>query len=53
MFIGLDGKQFVEGEKIPATLVFEQAGEVAVEFAVEKRPSGTGMKMNMEGMSDN
>ena len=53
MFIGLDGQQFVEGEKIPATLVFEQAGEVAVEFAVEKRPSGTGMKMNMEGMSDN
>jgi len=48
MFIDLDGRQFKEGEKIPATLVFERAGEVAVEFAVEKRPSGMGMGMKMD-----
>jgi periplasmic copper chaperone A len=36
MFIGLSDP-FVEGEKIPATLVFEHAGEIAVEFDVEAR----------------
>lgn len=48
MFIGLDGRQFEEGEKIPATLVFENAGEVAVKFVVEKRPAGMGMGMKMD-----
>jgi copper(I)-binding protein len=37
MFVGLDGDPFVEGERIPATLVFEEAGEIAVEFWVEPR----------------
>ena len=37
MFMGLsDG--FEIGERFPATLVFESAGEVAVEFVVEARP---------------
>ncbi|NCO20737.1 MAG: copper chaperone PCu(A)C [Rhodobacterales bacterium] len=60
MFIGLAGRQFKEGEKIAATLVFEQAGDLAVEFSVEKRPVGMGMgmkmdhgKMQMNGMSGN
>lgn len=37
MFMGLDGDPFEEGERIPATLVFERAGEIAVEFWVEPR----------------
>ena len=37
MFMGLDGDPFETGETIPATLVFEKAGEVAVEFKVEER----------------
>lgn len=37
MFMGLGGDPFEEGEKIKATLVFEHAGEVAVEFNVEPR----------------
>jgi copper(I)-binding protein len=36
MFMGLEA-QLVEGERVPAVLVFEKAGEVAVEFAVEAR----------------
>jgi copper(I)-binding protein len=36
MFMGLDAP-LVEGERVPAVLVFEKAGEVAVEFAVEAR----------------
>lgn len=39
MFMGLPAP-FVAGERIPATLVFEKAGEVAVEFAVEPRDAG-------------
>lgn len=34
MFVGLN-KQLVEGEKINATLQFEKAGKVAVQFTVE------------------
>ena len=34
MFMGLQGKT-AEGDLIPATLVFRNAGEVAVEFAVD------------------
>lgn len=37
MFMGLDGKPFVAGEKVPATLVFEQAGAVDIEFTIEAR----------------
>lgn len=40
MFMGLDGDPFEEGERIPATLVFERAGEIAVEFWVEARDGG-------------
>lgn len=38
MFMGLNGDPFEAGEKIKATLVFEHAGEVDVEFSVEPRP---------------
>lgn len=40
MFMGLDGDPFEAGEKIPATLVFEKAGEIAVDFNVEARGAG-------------
>ncbi|SDE95021.1 copper chaperone PCu(A)C [Limimaricola pyoseonensis] len=42
MFMGLDGDPFEVDERFPATLVFEQAGEIAVEFVVEPRGSATG-----------
>lgn len=32
MFVGLEGRQLIEGESFTGTLVFEQAGEVEVEF---------------------
>ena len=37
MFMGLGGDPFEEGEKIPATLVFEKAGALDVTFNVESR----------------
>ena len=37
MFMGLDGDPFEVGEEIPATLLFEEAGEVDVVFYVEPR----------------
>lgn len=37
MFMGLNGDPFEAGEEIPATLVFENAGEIAVKFNVEAR----------------
>ncbi|MBV7407908.1 copper uptake system-associated protein [Maritimibacter sp. DP1N21-5] len=37
MFMGLGGDPWEDGEKIPATLVFEQAGRVEVVFNVETR----------------
>ena len=40
MFMGTGGDPFEEGERIPATLVFERAGEIAVEFWVEPRDGG-------------
>ena len=40
MFMGLTAP-LVEGERVPAVLVFEKAGEVAVEFAVEARAATT------------
>jgi len=46
MFMGLEGP-FETGARFPATLIFEQAGEVAVEFVVEQRP-GAGANEGME-----
>lgn len=40
MFMGLT-ERFVEGGKVPAVLVFENAGEVEVLFHVEARPEGS------------
>lgn len=37
MFMGLDGDPFEVGDEIPATLIFEKAGEVDVVFYVEPR----------------
>ena len=37
MFMGLEAP-FEDGQKIPATLIFENAGEVEVTFNVEVRP---------------
>ncbi|WP_341213974.1 copper chaperone PCu(A)C [uncultured Limimaricola sp.] len=37
MFMGLDAP-FEAGSRFPARLVFERAGEIAVEFVVETRP---------------
>ncbi|GGX42923.1 hypothetical protein GCM10007385_08410 [Tateyamaria omphalii] len=37
MFMGLRGNPFEVGDKIPATLIFEKAGEVEVMFHVEPR----------------
>ncbi|MFA5963123.1 MAG: copper chaperone PCu(A)C [Sphingomonas sp.] len=45
MFTGLKG-QFVEGAMVPATLRFERAGSVTVQFKVE----APGATMKMEGM---
>ncbi len=45
MFIGLEGRQLKDGDDVPATLLFETAGRLAVVFKVEKRPEGTGMTM--------
>jgi copper(I)-binding protein len=41
MFMGL-GEPFEEGETVPATLVFERAGRVEVEFNVEPRMGAAG-----------
>ncbi|WP_298922510.1 copper chaperone PCu(A)C [uncultured Roseobacter sp.] len=40
MFMGLNGDPFEVGEEVPATLVFENAGEVEVMFNIEERSSG-------------
>ncbi len=37
MFMGLNGDPLEEGETIPATLIFKNAGEIAVTFDVVKR----------------
>ncbi|MCP1167583.1 copper chaperone PCu(A)C [Limimaricola litoreus] len=41
MFMGLEAP-FETGARFPATLIFEEAGEVAVEFVVEARPEAEG-----------
>lgn len=45
MFMGLNGRQFKEGEEFPATLVFERAGELPVTFKIGKPSEGMDMKM--------
>jgi hypothetical protein len=50
MFMGLDGKPFVKGTTVPATLIFQKAGEVAVEFHVEARKAD-GAADDMTGMT--
>jgi len=45
MFIGLGNNRFKAGEEIPATLVFEKAGKVEIDFKVVKRRAGMKMKM--------
>ena len=42
MFMGLQ-EPFVEGDKVPVTLVFETAGRLEIEFDVTKRPERAGM----------
>lgn len=49
MFMGLQGRQLKEGDTVPATLVFERAGELPIIFNVEKRPAGMGVKMQHGG----
>lgn len=51
MFIGLGGDPFEVGEMIPATLVFENAGRLDIEFKVEKR-DGAAMDHSMHGDHD-
>lgn len=41
MFMGLNGDPFEPGERIPATLLFEHAGELDVVFTVEERQGNT------------
>lgn len=43
MFMGLGEDRFEPGESIPATLVFEKAGEVVISFTVETRGDTAGM----------
>lgn len=50
MFMGLAGDPFEAGEKIPATLVFEKAGEVVIVFNVEARPGADEAGAGHEGM---
>lgn len=42
MFMGLGGSPLVAGETIPATLVFEIAGEIDVVFDIEARGAAAG-----------
>ncbi|MGR3465423.1 copper chaperone PCu(A)C [Limimaricola sp.] len=49
MFMGLEAP-FETGESFDATLVFEKAGEIAVEFNVEPRPDPTAAGMDHGGM---
>ncbi|MFN3847319.1 MAG: copper chaperone PCu(A)C [Paracoccaceae bacterium] len=51
MFMGLQGRQLKEGEEVPATLVFERAGELPVVFSVEKRPMGGNMQHGGHSMA--
>jgi copper(I)-binding protein len=48
MFMGLEDP-FEEGEEVPATLVFEKAGEIPVTFNVEPRASAPAMEHDHGG----
>ena len=51
MFMGLDGDPLEVGEKFLATLVFERAGEIEVEFWVEERdPNAPAIDHSHHGM---
>lgn len=50
MFMGLDAP-LVADTSVPATLVFEKAGEVAVEFHVQPRDGAAHAMDDMDGMS--
>lgn len=45
MFMGLESP-LVDGERVPVTLMFENAGDIEVEFAVEKRSGGMSHDMH-------
>ena len=53
MFMGLNGKPLVKDSMVPVTLVFENAGDVAVEFSVEDRKAGESDEAGagMDGMN--
>ena len=48
MFMGLNGA-LIEGEKNKATLVFEKAGEIEVEFSVDPVKTGSEKKKSVKG----
>lgn len=50
MFMGLGDNPFTLGEKIDATLVFEKAGELQVQFSIEERGADTHKGMDHSGM---
>lgn len=50
MFMGLE-KPLAVGDHVPATLVFQKAGEVAVDFHVQARGKDDGAMEAMPGMS--
>lgn len=50
MFMGLGEDRFELGEKVDATLVFENAGTVDVQFSIEERTSDTHSGMDHSGM---
>jgi len=49
MFMGLGGDPFEVGEEIPATLMFENAGALEIEFNVEERKMGDHGTMDHSG----
>ncbi|MFO1106227.1 MAG: copper chaperone PCu(A)C [Amaricoccus sp.] len=49
MFVGLT-QPLKDGDRVPATLVFRKAGEIAVEFEVQPRQAGSAMPAGMDHM---
>lgn len=52
MFMGLNGRPFVDGDTIPVTLVFENAGRLEIEFSVEPRAAEGGMDHSKHNMNN-
>lgn len=48
MFMGIDGRPFEIDEKVPATLVFEVAGEIEVLLSVQEREAADSMEDHAE-----